>query len=1020
MTILRKLKGISRSFSLHFSLFTSAALLLTGCSDTISSIFGGDGEIEKGDKVAFTTVVPDIHTVTRSAQSEWQAQVSSYQPVNRQYQFNISMFKQDKEAAIASRLYNPIPLVDSEGNLLLDTNGNTMYDTYGTLAPAGDDMYWQDNVSGWGFKAQSVSSENVESDQSDQTKWLFQDKLLGYGYLPIWNGDAETGSAKDNFDEINYHTSKEWYAGNKAVSEAAGLHQEPEEFKKIPLFMKHQRSWVTIILKAGEGVTREALAYATSEANIKTTIFSYPEGATKPDTIKQAWSREELVDYDSDKNGDAAKGVSSTRYDAIVEPHNFIASTANQENDLIARISVSNQNFTFAAANDLNYNEFVADGGGTEAAKQAMQAYDLKPGKHLTITATLSRASRMIKITAWVEDWTETVTQTICDDYGQNGDPILINDEEELIEFLRSEDKNKAGNVGLIVPNAMPLSDSWDGSDYNLKATLNLAGATISLGKQFLHKIDRTGSLVNGEVLVSDAFNDASAVVSENHGTVERVRVTTSGELTPARASRAGVVVTNYGTVYQCTSSLPIYGNGAYYVGGIAAENLYEGEQGIMPVIESCVVTAGVNGTDAVTAGGGIVGQAEGRVSNNTFEYGITLSQSPAKFQNIIAHIGTNTKGLTTHSHNSWPTTNEYTISGSETVITNNYSGQRYDAVIDRQAELKTLLTSEYNQQEKNYRIANSFEVVKDESNWIWGDDELSNTYFSTDAGGTYSHGNVKFKLNGNDKTITLSGNENATMLFGCVMGEIQGLNLMLAKPIVASRLMDKNNTKTDTNTDAIAALAYSVTGAGKVSNVTLKAANGSYIQSSTPAGIAVWAMEGGTLVNCASNVQIRMQLVTIGSEARRYAGGIVACAQKANITQCKYYNSADNAITWSVDGNAKKSGNFFYGGIVGGTSELPSSTTDTKPLLVITDCSSWWTLPNFSEEDTQRPTMGSLIGTTRYHVGELVYSAMAEHGNEGNWWSGTVGAGRLADGITELQAIGHKNSVTPTRPQGW
>lgn len=973
--------------------------------------------------MAFTTVVPDIHTVTRSAQSEWQAQVSSYQPVNRQYQFNISMFRQGEDAAKASGLYNPIPLVDAQGNLLLDTNGSTMYDTYGTLAPAGDDMYWQDNVNGWGFKAQSVSSENVESDQSDQTKWLFQDKLLGYGYLPIWDGDAETGSAKDNFDKINYHTSKEWYAGNKAVSEAAGLHQEPEEFKKIPLFMKHQRSWVTIILKAGEGVTREALAYATSEANIKTTIFSYPKDATKPDTIKQAWSREELVDYDSDKNGDAATGVSSTRYDAIVEPHNFIASTANQENDLIARISVSNQNFTFAAANDLNYNEFVADGGGTEAAKQAMQAYDLKPGKHLTITATLSRASRMIKITAWVEDWTETVTQTICDDYGQNGDPILINDEDQLKDFLTSKDKNKAGNVGLIVPNAMPLSDSWDGSTYNLKATLNLAGATISLGKQFLQKIDRTGSLVNGEVLVSDAFNDASAVASKNHGTVERVRVTTSGELTPARASRAGVVVTNYGTVYQCTSSLPVYGNGEYYVGGIAAENRYEGEQGIMPVIESCVVTAGVNGTDAVKAGGGIVGLAEGRVSNNTFEYGITLSQSPDKFQNIIASIGSDTKGLTTHSHNSWPTTNKYTINGSDTEITNNYSGQRYDAVIDRQTELRTLLTSAYNQSSKIYRIANSFTVNKDadaeKPNWIWAQDILNDDYFATNSTRDYASGNVKFKLNGNDKTITLSGTEHATMLFGSIIGEVYDMNLVLAKTIESARIMDKDHSETDTNTDAIAAFAYAVRDNGKISNITLRSANGAYIESSSPAGIAVWVRDGGTITNCASNAPVKMQLKTSGTEARRYAGGIVAMAHKGTITQCKYYNSATDAITWATEVGKSSSG-FHYGGIVGGTSEIANN--ETHPELTITDCSSWWIPPTFAETVTIRPTMGSLIGTTRYHstTDTSVFNAMAEHGNEGNWWSGTVGAGRLADGITELQAIGHKNSVTPTRPQGW
>ncbi|MBQ0074336.1 MAG: hypothetical protein KBT34_09070, partial [Prevotella sp.] len=647
--------------------------------------------------------------------------------------------------------------------------------------------------------------------------------------------------------------------------------------------------------------------------------------------------------------------------------------------------------------------------------KKAMQAYNLEPGKHLTITATLSRASRMVMITARIEDWTETVTSTICDDYGQNGDPILIENETQLKDFLTNKDKNKPGNVGLIVPNSLSLSNEWDCSSYNLKATLNLAGARLNVSKQFLNKIEGTGSLVNGEVSVSDGFNGAAAVASNNHGTVERIRITTSGENTTARASKAGVVVTNHGTIYQCTSALPVYGTEGF-VGGIAATNLYEA--GTIPVIDACTVTARVDGSTDVTAGGGIVGQAEGRVSNNTFEYGMTLLQDHTKFQNIIAAVGENASGLTMHSNNSWPIVGDYTITGSSVEIVNSYVGQKYNAVIDSQTELKTLLTSTYNQAGRTYRISGSFPVNKDDggTNWIWGNDELNLNYFKPDAGGTYSSGNVRFKLDGNDKTITLTGTTNATMLFGTIIGEVYDLNLVLDKPMVATRIMDKGHTDVDTNTDAIAALAYDVYGAGKLSNITLKGSGEVYIQSSTPAGIAVWASEGGTLVNCASNVQIRMQLTTTGSEARHYAGGIVASAQKATISQCKYYNNASNAITWS-DNNAKSSSSYHYGGIVGGTSEL--ADTDTKPLLVLNDCSSWWTLPTFSEDVTVRPTVGSLIGTTRYHEGELVHTAMAE-GNAGNWWQGTVGAGKLADGVTELQAIGRKNSMAPTRPAGW
>ncbi|MBQ0074204.1 MAG: hypothetical protein KBT34_08405 [Prevotella sp.] len=988
--------------------------LLSSCSDTFSSFFGG--EIEQGDEVVFNTLVPDVKTSSRSAMSEWQEKVKAYKAVNREYTFNVEMWKQGNGVATGTSIYKPIST---------DENGEIKYNADGTLQAAEGEtpLYWQDNVSKWGFKATTVSSHDVEADQSDQEKWLFQDKLVGYSYLPIWSGSDDGGHETDNVNQINYRTSKEWYVGNKAVAEAASLMKEADYYKQIPLYLQHQRSWVTIILKAGEGVTREALAFATSEANIHTTIYSYKEGASTPFEITKAWSSEALINYDSDKNGDAATGVSTTRYDAIVEPHNFIATKESQEQDIIARINVSNQNFTFAAANDKNYNSFVADGGATEEVKKAMQAYNLEPGKHLTITATLSRASRMVMITAWIEDWTETVTSTICDDYGQNGDPILIQNEEQLIDFLTNTDKNKPGNVGLIVPNQLTLSSDWDctgGGDaekaYNLKATLNLAGAKLNVSKQFLNQIEGTGSLVNGEVSVSDGFNGAAAVASNNHGTVERIRITTSGENTTARASKAGVVVTNHGTIYQCTSALPVYGTEGF-VGGIAATNLYEA--GTIPVIDACTVTARVDGSADVTAGGGIVGQAEGRVSNNTFEYGMTLSQNGSKFQNIIAAIGTSHDGLTLHSNNSWPIDGNYTITGSSVEIVNSYLGQKYNAVIDSQSELKTLLTSAYNQAGKTYRISGSFPVNKDDggTNWIWGNDELNLNYFKHDASSEgYSHGNVKFKLDGNDKTITLTGSTNATMLFGTIIGEVYDLNLVLDKPMHAARIMDKNHTDVDTNTDAIAALAYDVYGTGKLSNITLKGSDDVFIQSSTPAGIAVWASEGGTLVNCASNVKIRMEITSTGSEARRYAGGIVASAQKATISQCKYYNNASNAITWS-DNNAKSSSLYHYGGIVGGTSEL--ADTEIKPLLVLNDCSSWWTLPTFGELETIRPTMGSLIGTTRYHEGELVHSAMAE-GNAGNWWQGTVGAGRVVDGGTELQAIGRKNSMAPTKPAGW
>lgn len=1001
----------------HILCLALAFLAFASCIREPQPVVITPGEIEPGEAVMFTTLVPDTRIATKGAKEDWQNDIASYKPSSENYEFTISMYKEEGEGYTpkGNSKYRPVIM---EGEYSVD----------GTLANSnGKPLYWEDNVSKWGFSA-TAGTSTLQRDQTTQAKWLKQDRLLGYSYLPIW--DEEAGKPTDNIDALNCRTSKQWYADNKLAKDLSGIMAESnDDYKKIPIFLKHQRSWITVILKAGEGVTREALAYATSAENIKTTIYSYATTSGTTDTLHiHALPSEAFVDYPSDKNGDAATHVSTTRYDAIVEPHNFIATTESQETHILARINVSNQNFTFAAANDLNYAEFIAP-GGTQAAKDAMKVYNLEAGKHLTITATLSRASRIIMITAWIEDWTEAVTQTICDDYGQNGDPILINDRDELIAFLTDPDQNKPGNVGMIVPNTISLFDEenhWDGSAYSLKATLNLAGTEMFVDSEFVGNIERTGSIINGEVHVADTFNAPSAICNTNHGTIERVKVVTSSETSPARASVAGIAGINYGTIFQCSSALQVYGTTGY-VGGIAGQNLYEAGASIIPVIDACTATARVDGADEITAGGGIVGRAEGRVSNNTNEFGITLLQDKAKFQNVIASIGG--QGLTTHINNAWPTTARYTVTGSSTEIVNRNNTNNYDAVIDNEIELKELLRSGNNLKDKKYQIANSFTVLKED--WIWGEyDVLNNIYFEQEDG-TYSHGNLRFILDGNGKTITLSGATEATMLFGNIWGEVYDLNLLVAKPMVADRIMVKEHETDeeptiDSNTDAIAAFCYSVTGngsdiIGQVRNVAIKAAADVYIQASTPAGLAVWATHGGVITGCASNVPVRMHLTVAANDKRSYAGGIVACAQNATITQCKYY--ADHGLSWALepaeDVLKAQSKGCRYGGIVGGTTETQG---DTTPSLSMSDCYSWWQPYAYDPEVLTRPVMGSLIGSTVYHDpndATKLFNAMAE-GNAGNWWTGTVGAGYLMTGVTEEKAIGRKNSVVPSKPVDW
>lgn len=996
----------------------SSLWLITACTDALDPIAGG--ETGQGEPVLFTTLVPDGGPSSRGDKEDWTSEMQkSYTPVNEAYTFNIEMWKEGADTYTGKSVYKPVVDQDEYAkDVTLENANNTP-------------LYWQDNVNKWGFKA-TAGTDILQGTQDTQELWLAQDKLLGYSYLPIW--DDEQNKETDNIDAINYRTSKEWYADNKRAKDLSGIMADPtsDDFKKIPLYMQHQRSWITIILKAGEGVTREALAYATAASNIQTHIYSYKEGEEATPLEITAWANEEKVDYASDKNGPAATGVSTTRYDAIVEPYNFMASKDTREKVKIAGITVSNQHFTFAAANDFNYAAYSA-AGATDEDKRKMDIYNLGPGKHLTITATLTRDSRMIMITAWIEDWTEKVTQTICDDYGQNGDPVLINNRHDLIDFLTNEDKNTPGSVGMIVPNTLPLDSAdciWNGSEYELKATLNLASSMLISSKQLVHNIERTGSIINGEVLIADEFNASSALAVENHGTIERVRVTTTNELSPAKASIGGLVNVNYGTINQCSSSLTVLGSTANYIGGIAGSNLYPDDSDILPAINGCTVSARVDGTELVMGGGGIVGLAEGHVSNNTYNYGMTVLQNGEKFKNIIAAIGTNPKGLPTHSNNSWPTTNSYLVGTTE--IFNNNTGERFDAVVDNIDELKELLKSSYNHDGRHYRIANSFTV--DKENWIWGNDVLDNTYFSSDASGTYANGTLKFTLDGNDKTITLSGNTYSTMLFGNIIGEVYDLNLYLEKPLVADRIYkksvqgdeDSSELQDDSNTDAIAALAYDVTVSGSsngvIRNIQLKANDDAYIQSSTPGGITVWASHGGSIINCASNVPVKMHLTSgAGKDARHYAGGIVACVHKATITRCKYY--ASSGIGWDADADNDKAkqNNCRYGGIVGGTSEL--ANVHENPDLVLTDCYSWWTLPEFDEDSSVRPVMGSIIGSTVYHDASdatKLFNAMAE-GNAGNWWTGETGAGMtMTPDVTEEDAIGRRNSVVPTIPKEW
>lgn len=309
-------------------------MLLAGCSSDDIITGGGLGvssisdewDIKPGDPVAFT-LLPSVKAQTRTIGPDTEF-VGDYADIENGYDLTIEMFGTG-EASKGSAVYSV---------------------TSGTLNPKtpGSQLYWLDNTQAYGFKA-TAGTTTLEIDQSNATKLRNQDRLEGYAFVPLKDGTTRQYTE----DALNYRTSKQWKADN------ATFGKTEEELKEIPLYLKHKRSKITIILKAGAGVTSADLAYATATTKIDATIYSYSGGETtevKPCVGQTTISAETY-----------------TQYTAIVEPYDY------QTGDIIiAQITLKGstpyKTFTYKPSNDTS---------GTGA-------YNLAAGQHLTITITLT------------------------------------------------------------------------------------------------------------------------------------------------------------------------------------------------------------------------------------------------------------------------------------------------------------------------------------------------------------------------------------------------------------------------------------------------------------------------------------------------------------------------------------------------------------------------------------------------------------------------------------------------------
>lgn len=1001
------------------------AVSLSSCSEKLldensDSKYG----IDEGDPVEFAVYLPGEETSTRAGSEPTYKRDdalyntyhalrnTSYKAYTSTYEaFYIQMYEKDAGvlnggnwARFVHDGSNDNPSVD--GTLKSSKNS-----TYPTL------LYWPDSQKKYGFFAVAGNADDKYAasgkDQTELDKFFRQDRVEGYGYEALLD---KNDAPIDNINALNYHTSKEWYKYNQTSygytnpgSATVLGTASANNWKKIPLFLQHTRSWITVILKAGGvSVTREDLAYVPNNPNLSSTIYNHgissPTTPMEIDPYSTGWE----IEYDPDRlhpsTAAADKKFTTTRYDAIVEPYNYFENS----DATIFTVKLSDMNFSFHACNDNGFNATNKEASSDDVKN----AYNLQAGKHLVITAILDK-TRLVAITAYVEDWTEEVTMSICDDFGMTGDPIYIETKAQMIEFLEGPE-NKAGTVA-IVKGDINLT-SWNGSTYTLNAILNLAGGTLTTDNQFLSSISKTGSLVNGKFIAKQGSSTPrSFLAGTNYGNIEGIELINDNEH-PAVASVAGLVETNYRDIINCKSNVPITvpaASGVYYAGGIAGQSVKADISGFnyTPRIIGCTMSAKIKGSDNVTAAGGIVGYVKGgsgadekaQVTNNTFDYGITISQTKTKYLNIIGAISA---GTVTASSNSWPTTDLNADAGT------NANTDTYDGVADCQDDMASSMNTTYNIAGKRYLLVENIDL--DGKTW-------NNT-------GT----ELKYNLFGNDKTITLtnsSTDENATAkrMFDTVTGTIRDLIINVKKPII------ELGTETTKNAEITAPLAKTLDG-GTLNNIRVKTTNGAYIKAPQVAGIVGEAKNNAVISNCqfkndnphADNTEptpsLVVHLFSSADDAITYNGGIVAIVDNATITQCVCHPS------YPFKHEKDNGDNYFpsrmhNGGIVGGTKFFSADQKAT-----ITDCASNYTIKDSDSANFYMGTAsgcGAIIGGAST-LNEGVYRNGLKD-CQGNWWKAScnaVGSESIEQtafyGMTEVDFIGPRNAVPPTFDTDW
>ena len=902
-----------------------SSLLLTGCTDAVESLFSDN--IEEGEEVMFTTYLSENKVYSRAEVSHvgdnYTLDNAQYSPIVAGYDFTIKMYERTEEEDAYG-----------EKKKLVGTATYSSQDKTAVLKPSSL-LYWPSTQKKYAFEA--TAGLDILSDKQTTAELVQQQDLLhGYAFEPTITNDEWT----DNLNALNFHTPAEWSKINKQ----RGI----SDSRQIPLFIRHQRAMITVVLKAYNTYDKKKLAFENygDGKSVIGYINSY-DAETSAETKINPYAFKQDIIYGSNTEKTIA-------YQAVVEPHNYLT-----DNDVITEVKIAGSRYRFRPSNDYKY----------KTDETAKNAYNLQAGQHLIITATIGNDSRQISITAQIEDWDSKTINVSRDDFGNSGLQMTITNKAELIEFLNSTKYNVPGAVGIVTATSIDLDkDSVWESNYDLKATLNVAGATLCTSGRLLNNITSTGSLQNAKIKIPENVSLSSAVAKNNSGVINLVSVNAASTAT---ATVAGLVDNNdKGIITNCSSNLHVYGDGIEYkgkkyVGGIAGVSHSQTEgNAIIAAIDGCKVDARVDGSNDVY-GGGIAGYADGQVSKNTFEYGITLLQDKKRFKNIVADYSKN--GTVNNAGNSW-VTKDVNICG-EVAFDNNYINP-YDAVIDRQSELAEALTNtKYNLADKHYRLADSFTLT----DWTTTKD-------------------VTFTLEGNNKIITTDG-----MLFKTISGKVSNLTVKVRENLIA--------TSNDNNTDAIAPFAYAVSGENaEINNIKVKMTSNNYVQAANPSGLVVWAEKGAKIINCQSNAHVVAYLSKTPTNGASFlVGGIVSNANNAEISGCSYH--ADNSTLYQrVATGATEYDKVFFGGILGGINSTHEITLNDGNIsdydVLIKSCNSWF-IP--AEESVNT---GTMVGNSVYNNYMLI-----DTNCQGNWWkdtnSPTIG--------NKTGSVGIRNSVAPS-----